>query len=135
MVAVAESVTVTPKVAVVGPDTALGVPVMTPVLLNCNPAGKFPLTRLQVNGAVPPLRVSVRVQTVPAVQACRLVLMAGAGLMVTPMLTLPVSLVGSVAVMVAIKVPAPIGVPESPVKDPVVGLTAIPGGSPDDVQV
>ena len=33
LVAVAESVTVTEKFAVVGPDTALGVPVMTPVLL------------------------------------------------------------------------------------------------------
>jgi len=37
----------------------VGVPLMVPSLLRLRPAGRVPLARLQVSGAVPPVEVSV----------------------------------------------------------------------------
>lgn len=40
---------------------AVGVPEITPAVLNVSPAGSEPLSRLHANGGVPPVAVSVRV--------------------------------------------------------------------------
>jgi hypothetical protein len=82
--AVALSVAFAEKFAVVAAATALGIPLITPALLNDIPPGTEPLASVQVNAGVPPLTLSVRVHSVPAVHACSgLVLIAGEGLMTT----------------------------------------------------
>ena len=40
---------------------AVGVPEITPAVLNVRPAGSEPLSRLHAKGGVPPVAVSVRV--------------------------------------------------------------------------
>jgi hypothetical protein len=132
--AVAISVVVTLNEEVVGEATGPGVPLITPALLSDNPGGRAPLVKLQTNGAVPPVSVSVRAQLIPAVQACSgFVLMAGAGLIVTLKLRVALSFAESVAVTLAENVPEALGFPETPTRAPVVGLTASPPGSPAEV--
>jgi hypothetical protein len=134
--AVAESVTVTLNEKAVGEAKALGVPLITPAPLSDIPGGTAPPAKLQLNGAVPPLALSVRVHNVPAVHAWSgLVLIAGVGLIVRLKLKLPVSDAESVAVTLAGNVPEAVGVPAMPACGPAVGLTDRPPGRPAEVHV
>lgn len=134
--AVATSVTVTLNDAWMGEATAFGVPLITPALLSDIPGGTDPLARVHTKGAVPPVRLRVRLQNVPAVQSCNgPVLIAGTGLIVMVTPRLPVSSAESVTVMVPESVPAAVGVPVMPEVEPLVGLTESPGGSPAADQV
>jgi hypothetical protein len=134
--AVALSVTVTEKTKVVGEATAFGIPPITPVLPSDIPGGTEPLANVKTNGGVPPMTPSTRVQLVPAVQAGRgFGLITGAALMVRVKLTVAPSPNESVAVTLTGKAPETEGVPTMPTREPVVGLTESPPGSPDEVHV
>jgi hypothetical protein len=134
--AVAPSVAVTEKTKLVGEATVLGIPLTTPALLSDIPGGGAPPVNVQLNGGVPPVTERVRVQVVPAVQACSgVVLMSGGGLMVRVKVTVAVSFAGSVAVTLTGKAPETEGVPTMPTREPLAGLTESPAGNPDAVHV
>src|SRR5581483_7155741 len=107
-----------------------GVPLITPAELRESPGGNVPLDRVQTIGAVPPVTLSVRGQLAPAVHAARGALeIDSAGLMVRLKLMVVFSN-ESAAVSATGKVPDAVGVPVMPVRLPVVGVSASPGGRP-----
>ena len=108
-----ESATSTVNVLVAA---AVGVPERIPVGLKVRPAGKVPVPRLHVYGAVPPVAAKITLYAFPTVPAGSgdVVVIATGGRLITSVaasVAVCAGLPESVAVIVNVLVPAAVGVP------------------------